>query len=377
MEKVKNKMINIRNELIDKGMIELIPYVNSLLLKQRFMLLSYSSIIHAKQKLIEKMHQISLEKDAELLSQGHTSWGVNDRKRWNIDIEGFNVDVIDYVNKNMWDLIHYARICLEMIPQIINVAVYDYDKRIAKEKVDMKIKLPERCSELKSMLESYNSNSCYNYLISADNYLKHIDDINVKLYTKDLHREFDFFEIADFEYKSNQYSKQDVVEVANRIKDFVNDTLSDFVQVLLSTDCFIAEKSNYIMDISYEVLLDGNALKHAAFFIDVPDDNTDVTSAFNDNHLYVRPVVITSDYTIYEDGNFSFDTIFIRQKESRNIIGVAKICNPEDNNYYKKYNLTACSNDDFSKYLRSFKENYNKVCVKNMLAYSGIERRII
>lgn len=90
-------MKNLKELIIQKGLFEIIPYVKGLYIKQRYMLLSYESIIHAEQRLIEKIQAIKEEKEKELETTGHTAWGVSDRAKWNVNIEGFDTDTLTSV----------------------------------------------------------------------------------------------------------------------------------------------------------------------------------------------------------------------------------------------------------------------------------------
>lgn len=373
-------MVDVRKELIQKGAYELLPYVSSLLLKYKFAILSYASVIHAEKNLQEKMHSIKLEKEEELNTKGSTSWGVNDRNRWNIDIEGFEVDVIDYVNKGIWELIHYSRICLEVLPQIINIAIFDYVNRVPRKNISLsnfEKKIPASFNSFKELLQQTNEDKCCKYIKAADNYLKHVDEIPVKLRTRDFLREYDSFIISDFELGGDYYESRIVEDLAEQIKEFVEQTISAFLQILITSDIATKEKKNYITDVSYEALMNGNTLDYLAFFIDVPEVICSIQELFDEDYIYIRPIIVDNEYNIYDDSEFSFDTIFVRQEVSRNIIGIAKVCNPDDDGFYKQYTVEPCTKDIFDNYMKNFKDNYNKVIVKNMLAYRSIEKRKI
>ena len=372
-------MNNLKELIIQKGLFEIIPYVKGLYLKQRYMLLSYESITHAEQRLIEKMQAIKEEKEKELKTTGHTSWGVKDRARWNVNIEGFDVDIMDYVNKGVWDFYHYAHICLDMIAQIVNVVAYDPNMRKSEDNINVREvykNLPKEYESIKKILIEFENSEDYRYIQAADNYIKHINAIGIKLNTKNILDDFDSFVINDFVYHKRKYNGGIVSDITRGSKDFVIDATNRFFETLMTNDNAVANK-NIITDIKYESLTKGNITEYLSFFIDINSPELDTMELFGGDTIYVKPLAVDKEYNIYEDKTFDFDIIFLRQEGTENIIGKAiKECTSKTN-YYKKYKIVSCTNEDYKKYVMDFKTNYKRVKISNMLAYSGIEKRII
>lgn len=372
--------MELRNSIIDYELFEIIPYVKSMFLKRKYMLLSYESLLHAEHKLVEKMQTIKLEKEHELSTTGQTAWGVKDRARWNINIEGFDVDIMDYVSKGVWDFFHYARVCLDMIIQILNVTAFEPGNRKSGDLIlikDLYKQLPTGYESLKALLKDFEQDENYKYIQAADNYIKHIDTLKVSMKTKNMLSDFDAFIINDFIYGKKKYEGQVVSKITSDCKNFVINAINRFFDVFLNADTVAIKRRNIITDIKYESLTKGNITEYISFFIDVKPDSTDLKEIFGGDVIYVRPISVDKEYNIYEDKTFCFDKIFIRVSSTDRIIGIAKIDTVDETPYYKKYNVVACSNEEYSNYKTRFKDNYTRVRISNMLAFSGIEKRIL
>lgn len=374
----KKNYMNIRDSIIQLGLYEALPFFKSLYLKRRYMLLAYESVNHAEKKLFKKIQMINEEKEDELRRTGRAAWGVKDRARWNIDIEGFNVDVLDYVSKGVWDFLHYAHVCIEMIPQILNVSVFPQENKRHKEKVsmgEMCKRVPEKYEKLKEYLASLERDDRYQYIISSDNYIKHIDNIGIKMTFKGFD-DFDSFVINEFSYRDNEYEARLVSDATTDLKDFVIKATDDFFECLTKEEGITDNQNGVVMDINYEILKDEKVTKYVAFFVDVEEDSYDSDKIWGGHAIYVHPLNVDKEYNIYEDNEFKFDTLFIRDESSKKILGKAILVKKSEKDYYKKYVIEPCTQDDYSRYIMDFPKNYKRVRINNMLAFSGIERRV-
>lgn len=370
--------MNVKERLIQLQLFELLSFVKSLYLKRRYMLLSYESVLHAERRLEEKMQTIKAEKEKELVEKGSTSWGVDDRARWNVDIEGFNVDIIDYVNKSSLDFFHYSRMCLDMIPQILNIAAFEPKQRKSKESVSYDVikELPNSYKKIASLLQRISKDEKYKYLIDVDNYLKHIDIIDIKLKTKNVLEDFDSFVLNGFSYQSKQYGEKEIIGTIGEIKEFVTNAVDDFFGLLLN-DIKATKRKNQITDIMYESLMDGRVLNYLSFFIEVPTECQDAVAFFDSELIYVHPLTVDKSYHIYEDSKFDFDTIFIRQEETGRIIGKAIGIGDDDDSFYKSYRIEISNDTEYKEYIINFRDNYKFRETFNVMAFCGIERRVL
>ena len=98
-------------------------------------------------------------------------------------------------------------------------------------------------------------------------------------------------------------------------------------------------------------------VEYISFFIDVPNDISDLPS-----EIKVYPLIIKPNNEIYSF-DFRFDKIFIRKQGSDEnaILGVATLKNGLDTNeFYRVYEVTACRQIDYALYLATFKETYKE-----------------
>lgn len=198
-------------------------------------------------------------------------------KIWNIDIEGFNVDVIDYVSKGVWDFLHYAHVCIEMISQIISVSVFTQGSKRQEEKVSMGEVCkgaPEKYKKLRGFLASLERDDIYQYILSSDNYIKHVDNIGIKMASR-CFDDFDPFVINEFSYLGNEYESRQVSDATTDIKDFVTKAIDDFFDCLTNEDGITDNQNGVVTDISYEILKDEKVTKYVVFFVDIEEDNYD------------------------------------------------------------------------------------------------------
>lgn len=111
-------------------------------------------------------------------------------------------------------------------------------------------------------------------------------------------------------------------------------------------------------------------MEYISFFIDVPNDISDLPS-----EIKVYPLIIKPNNEIYSF-DFRFDKIFIRKQGSDEnaIVGVATLKNGLDTNeFYRVYEVTACSQFDYGLYLATFKEMYKEQKLHmNIYAMDGI-----
>ena len=369
-------IMDLRKIIIKEGFFDALPYVSSLCTKRRFMLLSLETVKHAEKRLVEKMDSIRADKEKELKEKGRISWGIAERNRWNVNVEGFTVDIIDYVSKGVWDFYHYSHICLEMMAQIINIIAFDQKTQLEEEKVNFKDlykSLPDGYSSIKSFLLRIQQDEHYKYIKAVDNYTKHISTLGVSLKTKNMIAEFDEFVINDFMYCGELYEKRQVSTTLSECGTFVVDTISEFFEVLFNQST-PTEKKDQFTDVKYERLVKGKTTCYLSFFIDMEKTVFKTLYESGDNHVFIRPVTVDSDFRIYEDSEFCFDPVFVRENATGTIIGKAHPVVTSRKGYYHKYRVERSDEDEYMDYIANFQETHTRVSIKNILAFRGVER---
>ena len=132
--------------------------------------------------------------------------------------------------------------------------------------------------------------------------------------------------------------------------------------------------SQRIQEIHYkQVFTEKNSkpyLNYMSFFIDVPNDITDLP-----NEIKVYPLLIKPNDEIYSF-DFRFDKIFIRKSGSdeQNIVGVATLKNGIDTNeFYRIYEVNSCSQIDYGLYAATFTDTYQSQKMNmNIYAMDGV-----
>lgn len=228
-------------DLLEKYDIEACrPYIKSLADKRNYMLLSHDLFVNTVESLRKRVQETSAKKIEELNRSGYCSFGSSDTKQWNTLIDGYEIGFQDMLRKTAWDFFHYARLTIDMYLQIINVSILDKpypDEEVRFSKLKSSI---EPYKDMVSFLEDNEKNTEYKYILSFDNYMKHINEvpIDVKMNSSGL---FDFTEMAleevyihSFSYKEQNYEMVKATDKISSARDYTVKTTSRFLRILLA-----------------------------------------------------------------------------------------------------------------------------------------------
>lgn len=230
---------NFFNLLGKYGIEDSKPYIKSLADKRNYMLLSYELFINTKVTLDKRIKDTSDKKSDELKNSGYSSFGSSDTKGWNIFVDGFEIGYHDMFRKSAWDFFHYARLTTDMYLQIINATLLE--RKYPDEDVTF-LKLEKELitfADMKEFLEEKANNPEYKYIVSFDNYMKHINQVPVcvKMKTAGL---FDFTEMElgeiyldSFNYRQQYFNSERAEQKLSSARDFVIKTTSQFLRILL------------------------------------------------------------------------------------------------------------------------------------------------
>ena len=108
----------------------------------------------------------------------------------------------------------------------------------------------------------------------------------------------------------------------------------------------------------------GLSTDYISYFIEVENGLEDLS----DTKIKVHPLVIFPNGEIHNIV-FSHDKIFICKGSvnDKNIIGCATLENDGDECLYRTYRVDSCDIVEYIKYIESFKENYNKCIMSNVI----------
>ena len=201
----------------------------------------------------------------------------------------------------------------------------------------------------------------FQYLMAFDNYMKHIKTILITVKNSILLGNTNTFEINSFSYGGVSYPTENALSKIEEIRNYVNDTVDEMLKEILYQLPNCISNGQRIQEIHYKQVYseyEGKpCVEYISFFIDVPNDISDLPS-----EIKVYPLIIKPNNEIYSF-DFRFDKIFIRKQGSDEnaIVGVATLKNGLDTNeFYRVYEVTACRQIDYALYVATFKETYKE-----------------
>lgn len=184
------------------------------------------------------------------------------------------------------------------------------------------------------------------------------------------------FIIKGFRYSeekvTHEYSNCDALLKMKEVYDYVLQTTKNIVEEIERQLPNCLDNRSRIQDIKYKIQFketkNGAILNHISFFIEV-------NSSLNElpNEIRILPLIVKPNDEVCSF-NFQFDTIFIRLKggDETTIIGCAKKKNPtESNEFYKTFLIIPCGQEEYIKYLASFKKTFTGNITINPGAMEG------
>ena len=354
-------------------------YVQSLCETLGYMEVSYEMLGKVYEHRRDTIQLVNKEKFNEAVERGQSSFRERDLKRTNLNIGGYELDDCIFLRKTAMEFFHYGRMSMDVLFQIVNAALLGDDELDVEDKgllgkLLRKLNSKPEFAALLQLMDNSKNDARYQYLMAFDNYIKHIKTILITIKNSILLRNTDTFEINSFSYGGVSYPTENALSKIEEIRNFVNDTIDEMLKEILNQLPNCISNGQRIQEIHYKQVYSEHegktCMEYISFFIDVPNDISDLPS-----EIKVYPLIIKPNNEIYSF-DFRFDKIFIRKQGSDEnaIVGVVTLKNGLDTNeFYRVYEVTACSQFDYGLYLATFKEMYKEQKLHmNIYAMDGI-----
>lgn len=354
-------------------------YVQSLLETLGYMSVSYEMLLKVHEHRVNTLQKAQHDILAEAFGKGSAKVTVSDLQKTNLDIGGYELDDSMFLRKTSMEFFHYARLSMDVLFQITNAALLgdsaiDVEDKWLLSKLLRELGNKSEFANLLSLMTSNKNNPNFEYLMAFDNYMKHIKTILITVKNSFMFGNSDVFQINSFSYGGNKYSAENALDKIKAIHDYVLDTIGKILNEIMLQIPNCISNSQRIQEIHYkQVFTEKNGrpyLNYMSFFIDVPNDITDLP-----NEIKVYPLLIKPNDEIYSF-DFRFDKIFIRKSGSdeQNIVGVATLKNGVDTNeFYRIYEVNSCSQIDYGLYAATFTNTYQSQKMNmNIYAMDGV-----
>lgn len=338
-------------------------YVNSLQHYLEYMKLSYKLIDvidkNRKEHLAE-LHDLSFEIAKETGSVSITERDLDT----SIKIGNHKINDSTFQEKNTIEFFHYARLSTDILFQIVNAALLgdnaiDIEDTHLINNVLRKIANIPGYKNIVTLLSNNKNNDYFKYVQAVDNYIKHIKSILITISNNMIFNFDSNFKINKFVYKGILYEEKDALQQVENTFKYITDLVDNVLNELIVCLPLISNVSTRIQELrlkmQFHELENGSKLEYATFFIDV-NDISELPC-----EIKVLPLVIKPNNEIYSF-DMQFDTIFIRQKESEDILGYATLKNGLDTNeIYRIYDVHQGKEIDYIEYLAGFKNRQGKL----------------
>ena len=306
-----------QKELAQQKVYDTWQYVNSLREMLTYMNMSCELLdkVYAQRgiKLKEKEQEI-LRKAVET---GKASVYESDLHCTDLDIAGLTIDDGLFLQKTTMEFFHYARMCSDILFQIINAALlgdssFAVDDRGMIGKVNTAIENNSNFATLKSLLDSNKKDDTFKYIQAFDNYIKHIKTVLVTVKSSFMLGNNNEFIIQEFINSGITYPAQDAITIVKKANKYINDTVEAILTEVQNQLPNCVDNSQRIHNISFKFvakqLEKGIQGDYMSFFIDVKNDISELPA-----EIKVLPLIIKPNDDIYSF-DFRFKKIFIRKK---------------------------------------------------------------
>ena len=345
--------------------------------------------MNASQAIIERVYDNRQNKiksyASEMVSKAFTepgkavSFTSDNLSRTNINIAGLEVDDAIYLEMTVYDFFHYARLCIELLYQVINAALfgddaYPINTHSLPKKVITKLGKISCFSSIKEILDIGFMNEEVNYLIAFDNYMKHTKTILISTKNNFLFNTYHELKIANFTYHGTVYQSFDALPKISNIR---NEVIKIVEEVLFELEKQVPNCINNgkrFHSVHFRQIIQDTAaykkVEYISFFIEVKNDLSEIPS-----QIRVMPLIIKANDEIYSF-ILDIDTIFITKEGTyeSGIIGKATLQPRTDSNaLYKPYHISACTIDDYNEYIINFQNIPRNIHID----YAALEGDII
>lgn len=341
-------------------------YVQSLCETLGYMEVSYEMLGKVYEHRKDTIQLVNKEIFNEAVEHGRSTLCESDLKRTDLNIGGYELDDCVFLRKTAMEFFHYGRMSMDVLFQIVNAALLGDDELEVEDKgllgkLLRKLNSKTEFAALLQLMGNNKNDDRFQYLMAFDNYMKHIKTILITVKNSILLGNTNTFEINSFSYGGVSYPTEDALSKIEEIRNYVNDTVDEMLKEILNQLPNCISNEQRIQEIHYKQVYSEHegktCVEYISFFIDVPNDISDLPS-----EIKVYPLIIKPNNEIYRF-DFRFDKIFIRKQGSDEnaIVGVATLKNGLDTNeLYRVYEVTACRQIDYALYLATFKETYKE-----------------
>lgn len=339
-------------------------YVQSLIETLRYMSASYEMLTKVYEHRVNTLKQVEQEIFSEAFVKGSSTVSVSDLEKTNLNIGGYKIDDVMFLKKTSMEFFHYGRVSMDVLFQITNAALLG-DNAIEVEDKGLLSKLLRELgnktefANLLTIMTNNKNNPNFEYLMAFDNYIKHIKTVLITVSNSFIIGNKAIFQINSFTYGGNSYPAVNALDKIKDIHDYVLTTVDTMLDEIMKQIPNCISNSQRIQEIHYKQVFAEKAgksyLNYMSFFIDVPNDVTDLP-----NEIKVYPLLVKPNDEIYSF-DFRFDKIFIRKagSDENDIVGVATLKNGiNTNEFYRVYEVKACRQIDYGLYIATFSENY-------------------
>ena len=354
-------------------------YVESLRETLGYMSVSYEMLTKVHGHRVLTLKDVQQEKFEEAFKDGGTQYTISDLKRTNLDIGGYELDDIIFLRKTAMEFFHYGRMGMDVLFQIVNAALlgddaFRVDDKGLLGKLLKKLGTKPEFGNLLQLMDANKNDARYQYLMAFDNYMKHIKTILITVKNSIFIGNEDTFELNAFSYNGVDYASENALGKIQEIHDYVLNTIDAMLQEIVTQvpNCF--SNSQRVQEIHFKQIFTErdkkSYIEYISFFIDVPNDISDLPA-----EIKVYPLIVKPNDEIYSF-DFRFDKIFIRKSGSdeQNIVGMATLKNGvASNEFYRIYEVKPCQQFDYILYTTNFKTAYaGQKFHMNLYAMNGV-----
>ena len=353
-----------QKELAEQKVYDAWQYVTSLHEMLTYMDMSCVLIERVYAQRRDRLQQKEREIKQQAGKEGQATVSKNDLQCTNLKIANVEIDDTLFLQKTTMEFFHYARLCIDILFQIINAALLGdralkADYKYLMSSVNNKLDKNASFKKLKSMLDENKANNTFKYIQDFDNYIKHIKTVLITVKNSFMFGNQNEFMIRSFVNGQVSYPEKDAVTTVREADRYIHKTTENILAEVKRQLPNCLDNSHRIHDISFKFVAkkvnDGIYPEYLSFFIEVQENIDELPS-----EVKIRPLIVKPNGSIAEF-DFKFDKIFIKKKgtDEDKVIGCAEIKNGFDTNeFYRVFTVRSCGRDEYIKYVGSFMKKY-------------------
>ena len=233
---------NFREALLANKSPEAVRYLESLWdVYTAYMPISYAlaeksaeKILQGEKEFIDNMNDVMDRQFANGSSMACYTPAISDFQKNICTFEGVEMPTEIMLKKSIYEFIHWASICFDLITQLINAALLGRDSIDIESlqiipKVTQKIQRKCGCCGLFAIMESIRYNQEYLYIRAFDNCVKHIQLVESRVPAVQINIGFEEpparFTIKAFSHKRASYNEVDALDKIRKIYEYVRKTI--------------------------------------------------------------------------------------------------------------------------------------------------------